>query len=80
MIVVFVNGGRSISNYVIKTNGGRNANEIIIEYIRDLFTVNDNFIISCKIILPPFLLVLFVMNGETVLQNFLSWLEQFFLK
>ena len=45
MILMFMNGGRSISNYVTKTNGGRNASEIIIEYIRDLFTVNDDFII-----------------------------------
>ena len=50
---MFVNGGRNISNFVFKPNGGRNANEIIIEYIRDLFTVNDNFIIFLQNYIAP---------------------------
>ena len=42
---MFINGGRSISNFVFKPNVGRNANETIIECIIDSFTVNDNLII-----------------------------------
>ena len=68
----------SVINNVIKNNGGRNDSEMIIGCTRDLFTVNDNFIIFLQIILLPCLHDLFVMDGDTILQNCLSQLEQFF--
>ena len=48
-----MNGDRSIGIFASKPNGGRNANGIIIEYIRDLFTVNNNFIIFSQNYIVP---------------------------
>ena len=42
MISVLMNGNRGICNFVSYANGWHNANEIIIEYITDSFTINHN--------------------------------------
>ena len=49
----YINGARDICNLVSKANGWRDTNEIIIKYIKNSFTINQNFSIFLQTDIVP---------------------------